>query len=81
MVKKNSQIPNPSNADQVLVAPRSISVAKAVTVSGLSRSTLYNFMKSGLLDYVKAGSRRLIILAELDAFLARLPHSGSVALV
>jgi excisionase family DNA binding protein len=79
MISNDSQIVTPSNAGQILVAPRYLSVAKAATVSGLSRSTLYNFMKSGSLDYVKAGSRRLIFLSELDDFMARLPHGGSLA--
>jgi hypothetical protein len=41
------------------------SVADAETASGVSRSQLYVEMKSGRLQYVKRGTRRLVRVASL----------------
>jgi len=41
----------------------------AVQMSGLSRSRLYDLMKNGDLRSVKRGGRRLILKADLEAFL------------
>lgn len=55
-----------------------LSVADAVRASGLSRSTLYVEMASGRLPHKKAGTRRLILRSDLEAYLRALP-SGSTA--
>ena len=47
-------------------------VDQAAQASNLSRSTLYNEMRAGNLRFVKCGARRLIPVAELEAFLSRL---------
>lgn len=46
--------------------PLALSIANAVRVSGLGRSTLYNLMNDGRLKSVKIGGRRLIPFAELE---------------
>ena len=57
----------------------SLSVPDASISSGLSRSTLYALMGSGDLGYVKCGARRLILVLELEAMLARLAKRGEAA--
>ena len=56
-----------------------LSVGDAAESTGLSKSTLYNCMKAGTLKYIKAGSRRLITMAELESFLTRLPQGPEAA--
>jgi len=55
--------------------PESIAVTipKAVELSGLSRSAIYEALKSKALIAKKAGRRTLIPVAELKAYLASLP--------
>ncbi len=48
-------------------------LAEAIEVSGFSRSTLYNFFKSGEIKPRKSGTKILIIASELKDFLERLP--------
>jgi excisionase family DNA binding protein len=47
-------------------------VSEASGLTGLSRSTLYELMRTGALASVKVGSRRLIPTAELERFAAEL---------
>ena len=51
--------------------PHAVSVAGAAKLSGLSRSFLYQLIKLGSLPSIKVGARRLIVVAELDAWLDR----------
>lgn len=44
-------------------------VNDATIFSGLSRASLYRAMKDGVLRSVKIGKRRLILRADLEAFL------------
>jgi excisionase family DNA binding protein len=44
----------------------------AATVSGLSRSSLYNLIAAGKLRDCRIGNRRLILRSDLEAFI----HSG-----
>lgn len=53
--------------------PIALTVPQAVQASGLSRSGLYEAMRSGDLIARKAGRRTLIALADLEAYLASLP--------
>lgn len=46
-------------------------IRDAVIISGLSRSTLYELLKSGKLRAVKIGGRRLILRQSLEALLLR----------
>lgn len=49
-------------------------IPKAVEVSGIGRSTLYELMKEGRIKARKSGNRTLIPYAELEAYLASLPE-------
>lgn len=49
--------------------PISIKVPEAVRVSGLSRSRIYELMKSGDLEFAKVGSSTLIIVESLRRFI------------
>jgi len=46
-------------------------IPDAVAVSGLGQTTLYDAMQAGELAFVKVGARRLIMAADLLAFLER----------
>lgn len=46
-----------------------ISIDDATKQSGLSRTTLYELMRSGELSYAKIGARRLIFMDDLRALL------------
>jgi hypothetical protein len=52
--------PNVAFADRL-----SCTVAEAVAATGFSRSTLYNLMAVGKLQYRQHGSRRLIVVSSL----------------
>jgi len=68
---KRIQTPS-APTESVSVARMAYSVDEAATSTGLSRSTLYIAMKAGQLAFLKCGSRRLITVVELEAFLVRL---------
>ncbi len=66
--------PSPSPIPRV-----SFSVDEAAQSCGLSKSFLYNCMAEGKLKFIKAGSRRLIVVSELEAFLGRLSPGPEAA--
>lgn len=49
-------------------APISVRVREAVRLTGLSRSTLYELMRAGEIEYVKVGGSTLILVASLRDF-------------
>lgn len=49
--------------------PLALRIHDAVRVSGLSRATLYVEISAGRLRAIKAGGRRLIMTADLQAYL------------
>jgi excisionase family DNA binding protein len=52
--------------------PRYISVREAARRAGVSRSRIYELLKSGEIEAVKDGSRTLVPIASIDAWLDRL---------
>jgi excisionase family DNA binding protein len=54
------------------IEPRYVSVREAARRAGVSRSRIYELLKSGEIDAVKDGARTLVIVASLDAWLDRL---------
>jgi excisionase family DNA binding protein len=62
------------------ITPITISVREAARRAGVSRSRIYELLKSGEIRAIKDGSRTLVIVASIDAWLDRLkPWHGSVA--
>ena len=53
--------------------PLALPIADAVTFSGLSRSEVYRQLASGNLRAVKSGSRTLVLVESIRAYLASLP--------
>jgi excisionase family DNA binding protein len=49
--------------------PLAVSVGEAARLAGVSRTTLYQALRSGGLKSLKIGSRRLITIEALDAWL------------
>ena len=72
MPKVRNHAPISGHVERPTVPRVSLSVQEAAQSCGVSKSFLYNYMSSGALRYLKAGSRRLILLSELEAFLGRL---------
>jgi excisionase family DNA binding protein len=56
--------------DCALPEPISVRIPEAVRLTGLSRSRLYELMKSGEIDFVKVGASTLILVASLRRFIA-----------
>jgi excisionase family DNA binding protein len=50
-----------------------LSVAQAVRILGIGRSTLYTLIKEGRLPVRKLGNRTLIMRVDLEQFIAELP--------
>lgn len=59
--------------------PISIKVPEAVRLSGLSRSRLYELMKSGEIEFAKVGSSTLILVDSLRRFICSHRSSRNVA--
>jgi excisionase family DNA binding protein len=49
--------------------PLTVNVRQASRLSGLGRSTLWKMIRSGVLNSVMVGHRRLIVFASLEALL------------
>lgn len=61
----------PTKADQKPgFEPMAFSVADAVAITGLGRTTLYTLMDSGQLGYCKIGKRRMIRRSDIQALFA-----------
>jgi excisionase family DNA binding protein len=52
-----------------------VSIKEASQLSGLGRSTIYEAMVSGKLKAKKSGKRTIILIGELNDFLAALPSA------
>ncbi|SJM47519.1 hypothetical protein FM111_00970 [Brevundimonas diminuta 3F5N] len=52
--------------------PVALNMRNAVAYSGLSRSRLYEMMRSGDLPSLRVGGRRMIQRAAIDTFFAKL---------
>ncbi len=62
-----------------LPRPKLGRLTEAVQYSRLSRTRIYNALRSGELKARKAGRVTLIAFADLDAYLASLPEYGAEA--
>ncbi|WP_114951533.1 helix-turn-helix domain-containing protein [Sphingosinicella terrae] len=49
--------------------PISVRVPQAVRLTGLSRSRIYELMKSGEIEFVKVGASTLILVESLRAYI------------
>jgi len=49
--------------------PISVKIPEAVRLSGLSRSRIYELMKSGDIEFAKVGSSTLVIVESLRQFI------------
>lgn len=55
--------------DTAKLPPIAVSINKSVELTGVGRSTIYAAIKRGDLETLKVGSRRLVRLEALDAWL------------
>lgn len=61
----NSRLLPAQSDDECLNAPIAYSVAEAVRVTGLGRTTLYGMMSQGRLPFRKVGNRTLLLRRDL----------------
>lgn len=59
------------------IAPLSVSVEDAARIVGYSRSGIYEVIAQGELKAFKLGKRRLILMAELRAWIERATKAGA----
>ena len=57
------------------IEPLSVDIPGACQLTGLGRSKLYDLLGRGEIASVKVGKRRLILVAELRAWLQRLANA------
>lgn len=53
----------------LIAQPISVRIPEAVRLTGLSRSRLYELMKSGDIEFVKVGSSTLLLVQSLRGFI------------
>lgn len=63
-----------AQADRTVLEPISVRIPEAVRLTGLSRSRLYELMKSGDIEFAKVGSSTLILVDSLRRFIASKRH-------
>lgn len=51
------------------IEPISVKIPEAVRFTGLSRSRLYELMRSGDIEFVKVGNSTLVLVESLRAFI------------
>ena len=56
-------------ADSILAEPISVKIPEAVRLTGLSRSRIYELMKSGDIEFAKVGSSTLILVESLRSLI------------
>ena len=56
-------------SDLPALDPISVKIPQAVRLTGLSRSRIYELMKSGDIEFAKVGSSTLIIVDSLRTFI------------
>ena len=79
MPKRKNSAADPAPLERPATPRVSLSVQEVANACGISKSFLYNYMKSGELRYLKAGARRLILVSDLEAFLASLAKGPEAA--
>jgi excisionase family DNA binding protein len=59
----------PKTTESAPLEPISVRIPEAIRLTGLSRSRIYELMKSGDIESVKVGSSTLVLVESLRAFL------------
>jgi len=67
-----------SHPERTALAPLNVNVDQAAAMLGFGRVLVYNLLNSGEIASLKVGSRRLVPVAELDAFIARRSVRGPI---
>ena len=60
---------NGSQSSAASIEPISVKIPEAVRLTGLSRSRIYELMKSGDIAFAKVGSSTLILVESLREFI------------
>lgn len=61
-----------NQAERPVLEPISVRIPEAVRLTGLSRSRIYELMRSGDIQFVKVGSSTLIMVDSLRGFICSL---------
>ena len=56
--------------------PITLTVREACGASGVGRTTMFEWMKRGEVEFVRLGTKRLIIYASLKRYVLSLPRGG-----
>jgi len=59
------------------VGKRLYNISDVVEMLSLSRSSIYNFFRSGELAFIKIGERRLVEASAIDNFIERMKINGA----
>jgi excisionase family DNA binding protein len=70
-VLKHMHLPPYPTPDRLAVSP-----AEAANLAGIGRTKLYEAMNAGVLPSFKIGTRRLVRIAEIEAWLQRLEDAA-----
>lgn len=65
-----------NNSGDPMAAPFTFNITGAVAASGLSRTRIYDLLRSGELEAVRCGGRTLVRGSSLRAYLDGLPDAG-----
>ena len=75
-VRRASDRGKPIAASQPVIDPVSVRIPEAVRFTGLSRSRLYELIKSGDIEIIKVGASTLVLVESLRAFVERCRSNG-----
>lgn len=60
-----------SAVDEPVLTPICVRIPQAVRLTGISRSRIYELLKTGDIEFIKVGSSTLILVESLHQFIDR----------
>ena len=61
----------PNENSPMMVGKRAFSIAETARILGLGRTTIYRHLDTGALEAIKIGRRRLVLLEQIEAVIAK----------
>ena len=61
----------PNENSPMIIKKRAFSIAETARILGLGRTTIYRNLDTGALEAIKIGGRRLVLLEQIEAFIAK----------
>jgi excisionase family DNA binding protein len=69
LVNNRSTVPRPSAGEILMQTPYLCSISDAATALGIGRTKTYEMLNSGELESIQIGTRRLVKLDSIKAFI------------